>query len=270
MDFLADVVNHAMQENGQNEGDYINENGLLICGKCHTPKETFIPAFNKNMPTPCDCKKSEEQDFKQKQRALRIESLRRDCFQGSKKAGWTFEKDDEKNAKLSTAAHKYADHFADYKKEGKGLILYGDVGTGKSFMAACICNALIDEGYSCLFTSFAKLQKRIRNEDNEYLDRLNRVSLLVIDDLGAERDTDYMQEIVHDIIDGRCNAGKPVIVTTNWTGEDFKNPSDIRKKRVISRLCGVCCPVEVKGDDRRKMKLYENYGKMRQQLGLSD
>ena len=267
---LDSVINNAREANKQTDGDYRDKNDILMCGKCHTPKESFIPELNKKLPTPCECIKAEEEEKKKKIAAQKAEGRREDCFQGSKKAEWTFEKDDGANKRLSTVARDYVDRFSDYRKKGKGLLLYGGVGTGKSFAAACICNALIDKGYSCLFTSFAELNKRIRDKDADYLDLLNSAHLLVIDDLGAERDTDYMQEIVHNIIDERCSTGKPVIVTSNWEGEDFKNPSDVRKKRVISRLYEACYPFEVKGEDRRKKKLKDDYKEWETMLGLSN
>ena len=267
---LDSVINNAKIANKRNDGDYRDESGLLICGKCHTPKECRVPGFKDNMPTPCECKIAEEKERQRKEAAEKAKVRRQWCFQGSKKTEWTFEMDDKANAKLSTLARNYADRFPVFKDRGLGLLLYGEVGSGKSFAAACICNALIDKGYSCLFTSFAGLHKRIRDEDAEYLDRLNRVSLLVIDDLGAERDTDYMQEIVHNIIDERCSSGRPVIITTNWTAEQIKNAKDIKKQRVISRLYDVCFPFEVKGEDRRKEKLRDNYTEWKTMLGLND
>ena len=79
--------------------------------------------------------------------------------------------------------------------------------------------------------------------------------LLIIDDLAAERNTEYMKEIVTTVIDERYRSGRPLIVTTNMTGQEMKNPADIGTDRILSRLFEMCDPVEVVGIDRRKEKL---------------
>ena len=102
----------------------------------------------------------------------------------------------------------------------------------------------------------------------EYIDELNRFSLLVIDDLASERDTEYMNEMVIDIIDARYRSGKPLIVTTNLTAQELNNPKDIRKKRVYSRLLEMCVPLEVKGTDRRKNNAVKERSKINDMLGI--
>jgi DNA replication protein DnaC len=131
---------------------------------------------------------------------------------------WTFANDDGKNEKLTNAMKKYVENFNDFKKDGKGLLLYGTVGTGKSYYSACICNALVEEGYDVLMTNFSRLTNAIQGTfdgKNEYIDSLQRYALLVIDDLGAERSTEYMQQMVFDIVDSRYRSGLPFIITTN-------------------------------------------------------
>src|SRR5699024_905088 len=97
-----------------------------------------------------------------------------------------------------------------------GLVFYGKVGTGKSYTAACIANALIDEKVSVIMTSFVKILQDIQGceDEAEYINILNGCSLLIIDDLGAERNTDYALEKVYNVIDGRARADKPMILTT--------------------------------------------------------
>ena len=103
-----------------------------------------------------------------------------------------------------------------------------------------------------------------------YIDNLNNFDLLVIDDLASERDTEYMGEIVQNIIDSRYRAGLPLIITTNLTSEELKKPLEIRKKRIYSRLFEMCYPIEVKGKDRRKQKLREEFGEIGEILGMNE
>ena len=91
--------------------------------------------------------------------------------------------------------------------KNQGLLFYGDVGTGKTFSAACIANYLLNRKIPTVMTSFVKIignaDLRNREESMYFTDRLNRAKLLIIDDLGAERGTDYALERVYDIIDSR-------------------------------------------------------------------
>ena len=92
------------------------------------------------------------------------------------------------------------------------------------------------------------------SEKQNVLESLNRYSLLVLDDLGAERSTEYMQEIVYNIVDWRYRSGKPMIVTTNLTGEQMKATDNIQLQRIYDRIFERCLPIEVNGQSRRKQK----------------
>ena len=97
---------------------------------------------------------------------------------------------------------------------------------------------------------------------------MNRFDLLVLDDLAAERDTEYMGEIVMSIIDSRYRAHKPVIVTTNLTQKEIRNPSGIRRQRVLSRLFEMCMMIEVSGEDKRRQKAISDYQRFADLLGV--
>lgn len=203
-----------------------------------------------------------------------LRTIRRtEAFPVCEMAALTFEQDDGANKYITGIAHKYVENFATFLRmpDNNGLLLYGSVGTGKTFIAACIVNALIDNGYNCYFTNFTRLINQISgtfNGKQEFIDKLNDYDLLVIDDLAAERETDYTHEIIFNVIDTRCNTRLPLIVTTNLTAEQLKNPDSEKKRRIYSRLLERCTPIEVKGGDRRKEKLKENYKTISDLLGL--
>jgi DNA replication protein DnaC len=102
----------------------------------------------------------------------------------------------------------------------------------------------------------------------EYYDNFNHFPLLVIDDLSAERKTEYMQEIVFNVIDARYRAGLPLIVTTNLTREELLHPADLTYQRIYSRLFEMCTPIEVSGKDRRQQALKDDIGKFKSLLEL--
>ena len=272
------IAERAAAENAASDGDYTSENGLLICGKCGTPKQCRVELFGRERVVYCicSCKKAkyeaEEAAFQHRQKMQRIEGLRQVGFPDGEMKNWTFEADDGSNEQITSVAKNYVNNFAEMKKRGKGLLLFGSVGTGKTFISACIANALIDQGRPCLVTNFARLINSISGMfegKQEYIDSLNSFDLLVIDDLASERDTEYMGEIVQNIIDSRYRAKLPLIVTTNLTSEELKKPVEIRKQRIYSRLFEMCIPVEVEGKDRRKQKLREEYGEIGDLLGLN-
>lgn len=271
------IANKAAEANPIMEDDYYNDDGLLMCGKCHTPKQVEIEIFGTKRRPMCLCKcATEKRDAKEaerrkRERLLHIQRLKSMGFPDLEMRNFTFEKDDHSNEKISTVAKKYVDNFEEMNKNGKGLLLFGNVGTGKTFISACIANALIEQGHPCLVTNFARLTNKISGMyegKQDYLDSLNNYDLLVIDDLASERDTEFMGEIVQTIIDARYRAKKPLIVTTNLTAEELKNPAEVRKQRIYSRLFEMCIPIEVKGKDRRKEKLKEDYKKYDDILGL--
>ena len=263
------------KENAPQEGDYV-ENGLWYCGKCHTPKQCRIEIFGAVKFPFCLCKcgkearEASEKEAEREQEQQRIRSVRNSGFSDAGMVKLTFDQDDGSNPKLSEVARRYVENFAEMLKRGKGLLLFGSVGTGKTFAACCIANALIDQGYSCMVTNFARLVNTLMSCDDRqgYIDSLNWFDLLVIDDLAAERQTEYMQECVTNIIDARYRAGKPLIITTNLTADELKNPADMQRKRVYSRLFELCVPFEVGGIDRRKEALKRDYSELQGLLGI--
>lgn len=276
---LENMIREASQDNHCEKGDYLNENGLLMCGKCHTPKQCRFTASwdgkEKKPYTPCDCarerRNAEEQARQAQDLRIEINRLRKLGFPDSEMADWTFANDDGTDPKTTGIAHKYVDNFPEMKKRGKGLVLYGPVGTGKTYAAACIANELINQGRPCLVTNFARITNTLQGMfegKQRYLDDFNRLDLLVIDDLASERDTSYMNEMIFNIIDSRYRSGKPLIVTSNLTKTDLMAPGSIERQRIYSRLLEMCVPVEMKGGDRRQKKLHADSADMARLLGL--
>jgi len=259
------------------EGDYIGDDGLLYCGKCNTKKQTRVNILGKEKTPFCLCKCEVEKREREEEERKRVEfentvkKLRQAGFPESDMQYWTFDNADGSNERIMTAARNYVVNFKEFRKNGKGLLLFGTVGTGKTYAAACIANALIDEGYPVLMTNFARIANTVSGMwegKQEYYDSLNRFPLLILDDLAAERKTEYMSEIVFNVIDARYRAGLPLIVTTNLTSEELKHPSDISYQRTFSRLLEMCIPVKVEGKDKRLEKLKADIQPMKDLLGL--
>ena len=275
--FIDSIEQKAAERIKAEQGDYVGEDGLLYCGKCNTKKQTRINILGKEKTPYCLCKceverrEREEAAIKREAFERRVKEMRRMGFPESDMQNWTFANDDGSNEKIKTAMMRYVENFDKMREDGKGLLLFGTVGTGKTYAAACIANALIDKGYPVLMTNFARIANTVSGMwegKQEYYDSLNRFPLLIIDDLAAERKTEYMSEIVFNVIDARYRAGLPLIVTTNLTSEELKHPSDISYQRTFSRLLEMCLPVKVEGKDKRIERLKTDIQPMKELLGL--
>lgn len=148
---------------------------------------------------------------------------------------------------------KYAKSFD--MNDGRGLILYGSVGTGKTHLATAIGRYIVYElGYSALFMPFTELLNTLKNNMNnkdfvrQFMDELNSADLLIMDDLGKEKYTEWSQEQLFSLLDNRYRDCKPIIVTTNYTPQDLSRRVD---EAVMSRLIGTCALVGMNGDDYR-------------------
>lgn len=267
MDALADSVPVA-------EKEYIGEDGLKHCAKCNAPTQSRVVVealhIDRIVRCICDCEKKKMAEEEMRKTREAQDRKRRICFAETNMASWTFENDDRKLPTISDAMQRYVENFPKYLKGGKGLLMHGPVGTGKTYYASCIANRLIDRGYDVKMTNFARLANQIQGtfEKQEVIDELSDYHLVVIDDLGAERQSEYMQEIVFNIIDSRYRSGLPFIITTNLPMSEIKQPKDIRCSRIYDRIIERCFPVEVAGVSRRRQEVRNTYETMRNELGL--
>ena len=278
IDIIDTIGARASRQYSEHEGDYRNEDGLLICGKCHTPKECTLTKSDGTARTvrcACECsvaQNAKEAEEKRKRDRLQyLDSMRRTGFPDAEMREWTFAKSDHADQKNENIARRYVANFDAMRSQGTGLLLCGSVGTGKSFLAAAIANELINQGTPCLMTNFSRIISRVSEKfggDQKYLDDLNRFDLLIIDDLGSERDTEFTWEKVMNVVDARYRAGLPLIITTNLTLKDLADPSDIRRQRVFSRLKEMCVFLEVNGADRRNKKMRDKMASAKLLLGL--
>lgn len=278
IDIISTIGARVSRQYSEAEGDYRNENGLLICGKCHTQKECVLTSKDGTTRTvrcACDCSVAqnarEAEEKRKRDRMQYLDSMRRTGFPDAEMREWTFTKSDHTDQKNEGIARRYVANFDTMRKQGTGLLLCGSVGTGKSFLAAAIANELISQGTPCLMTNFSRIISRVSEKfggDQKYLDDLNRFDLLIIDDLGAERDTEFTWEKVMNVVDARYRAGLPLIVTTNLPLKDLADPSDIRRQRVFSRLKEMCIFLEVNGPDRRNKKMRDKMASAKSLLGL--
>ena len=247
----------------QEAGDYTGTDGLLYCGKCHKPKEAYFPEgktwFGRDRhPAACDCQKAaiEEREATEKQRRHldTVEELKRRGFTDFTMRDWTFENDNGRNPQ-TRLAHRYVDHWETMKADNIGCMFWGGVGTGKSYLAGCIANALMEKEVAVCMINFATILNDLATSfegRNEYIARLCRYPLLILDDFGMEHGTEYGLEQVFHVIDSRYRSGRPLIVTTNIPLDELHKPEDIAHARIYDRLLSMCGPVRFAGDNFRQ------------------
>lgn len=98
-----------------------------------------------------------------------------------------------------------------------------------------------------------------QEDRNGYIDSLNQYSLLIIDDLGMERSTEFALEQVFNVIDTRYRSKKPLIVTTNLTLDELKNPYDLARRRIYDRVLEVCVPLKINNRNIRAINSDTNF-----------
>lgn len=239
--------------------------GLLHCKKCKGNRQTIVPRFGSRgyfMPRclcPCQQKAQEERKAleEQRERMARIRRRRAQGLQDRYLYDYTFSNDNGQNPVMEKA-RAYVEHWKEAYRDNTGLLLFGDVGTGKSFFAGCIANALLDRDVPVLMTNFPSVLNRLTGMFSEdraaFLASLDDYSLLVIDDLGVERNTEYAMEQIFTVIDSRYRCRKPLIVTTNLKLEEIKNPPDLAHARIYDRILERCAPVLFSGRNFREEK----------------
>lgn len=278
---LSGIV--AASLNNQAPGGYTDKEGFLCCGKCHTRKQIDVPfpgadgTRTTRVGVQCECERERVEIERAAQARAdfhaRMERLRRDGITDPAYLRYTFAQDDRRNPAVSDVCQRYVENWRDMKADNIGILFYGDVGTGKSFLACAIANALLEKLVSVSVTNFPRilntLQGSFDDERQRRIDRLQSYSLLVIDDLGVERDTAYSVEQVYNVIDTRARSGKPLIVTTNLSMKDLQNPPSLAYKRIYDRVLEMC-PIRLKlvGASRRVENANSRKDRARRLLGL--
>ena len=178
---------------------------------------------------------------------------------------WTFANDNGKCPQMKHARF-YVEHWDTMQEENIGYLLWGGVGTGKSYFAGCIANALMEQEVAVRMTNFALILNDLTASfegRNEYISRLCRAPLLILDDFGMERGTEYGLEQVYNVIDSRYRSRRPLIVTTNLSLQDLQHPQDTAHARIYDRLLEMCAPIRFSGENFRKVTAQDKLARLK-------
>lgn len=258
---LAEILIEGVRYSFDPETEYM-KGGHAYCKTCHERKDGEVKSlmdmkfiFKNN----CKCDRERFEKQKQREKEQEIERLKRSCFISMSQWAYTFDNYKGEKDKSYTIAKNYVKEYEQMKKENIGLLFCGTVGSGKTYLACCIANALIEEYMIRVkIRNFAQIINDLQKsgfdlDKNEYIESLTNVSVLILDDLGIERDTSYAKEQVYNIVNSRYLKQKPTIFTTNLPYEKIQNSDDgVEYERIYSRIIEMCIPIKVMGEDFRK------------------
>lgn len=245
------------------DGKPLTDKGLLYCGKCGQLRQYRIYAsFLKKVIEPyilCDC----EQQKDQRERDRLIEENRQ------RRIGMNLSQADRLMLKNTFDADKYPDSEAsrlfrdycrrwkeEYLPKGMGLYIFGDIGVGKTFYASCIANEIARVyGDTVKAMSVTRaLNDMFSTEDKSgFINELAAVDLLILDDFGVQRSTEYSSETVFSIIDERYKSQKPLILTGNLDYGVIKQKRS--HDRVYDRVIDMCIPYRLSGRSKRGIQI---------------
>jgi DNA replication protein DnaC len=156
---------------------------------------------------------------------------------------------------IVAATRRFADTIDSKLDAGRGLWFMGQVGTGKTTLAMLVSKAALESGRSVAIYSLPRLLNEIRDTHRaershvDLLDRLTAVDLLHIDDVGAERTTDWVLEELYSIVNARYEDERSMVITTNIV--DHEALCEQIAERTVSRLTEMCDQLPLGGDDKR-------------------
>ncbi len=244
-----------------------SETGIARCEVCGEPKQMWLdwPPDENGVRSrrlvyvtcSCDAKKQEEQERRDEKARFkaRLSGLRAAVSGGRYRGGDTgFEKDDSPSSPVSVTCRRYAENWEQMLARNMGVLFYGSRGTGKTFYASCIVNALAEKGVTSAMVSASTLIRVLSDSRRSWdaMDALARIKLLAIDDLDAERDTTFASERMYEVINNRLTDRLPTIITTNLDAADMDEETDRYRSRIYDRIKEMC-PVKLRmtGGSRR-------------------
>lgn len=246
----------------------MKESGIPTCPKCGCAKygEYEYNGVTIALPIPCECDNALAKDEEAARKAAAVGALRRSCFTAGSYIGYTFENCDERNPKEVNAAKAYVENFEVFAAEGRGILLYGDVGGGKTYIAASIANALMEKGKRVIMRTVSDLIYAVQDRGTPLSSMMMGCDLLIIDDYGAERDTEWSKEGLYRVVDGRYASCRPMLISTNLTPKELASAAMV-DRRINDRLLERCRPIQVPVAKRRVSRA--NFEEMDKLLGLA-
>ena len=198
-----------------------------------------------------------EQEHRSLQRLMEIAELRQKGIQDTHLLDWNFRVAED--TPYVQMGKRYVNNWQQVKAENLGLLFWGDVGTGKSFLAACIANGLLDQGVSVMMTNFTRILNKLSDlqvkERCQYIASFGKVDLLIIDDLGTELNNAFINSQLFLCMNERTIHQKSTIISTNLSLEQINRSYT---ERISSRIIESYELLHIYGDDIRIKKAFSS------------
>ena len=163
----------------------------------------------------------------------------------------TFEKSDMMDKHMQVSK-KFAENFVKKGSAPTGIMFFGSVGTGKTYASSCIANYLMDNLKTVLVMNLSryinKLQREWAEAEKDVMSYVETCDLLVVDDFGVEKASEFVIEKTFGLIDTRYRTKKPMIITTNLNMQDIEIKFG---SRIADRIKEMCFPLPVIGISKR-------------------
>lgn len=252
--------------------EYLDGDRLPRCKNCGTRRVWVSPDKKMILRCACDCeikvKEAQARELARQKAYEAFNSRRNLSMLGSRYMDARFT-----NATITDNNRVVYEKCINYVKNAKtmfydniGLYIYGDNSSGKTHLAACVCNELLWQGYRCVYTNLATILNEIRGSydkrgmgECELISRLQAYDFAFIDDLGKEfigreynaSSSKWAEEKLFEVINARYNAQKPTIFTSNYQIAELASVLDL-DKAIIERINEMATRVlKLNGDDFR-------------------
>lgn len=270
-DFGLGAIAATAQKNiGKEEEMYLNEeDGLLYCKNCKTPRqhrinfqELGLDFMGGEKVVHCRCKCQAEADRREKEEEEKRAKAEKAAIQNritlrDEATRELLERSKFAYADIDTEhmdkAMQYVEQFDRFKAQNIGLMLYSpNTGNGKTFIASCIANGLMEKNRTVAMITPARLLGMEFAERSEYISRLPLYELFILDDFGVQRENSFANEQLYNLINERVKSNLPMIITTNLVPSQLREKdADITVRRIYDRINELCMPVQFTRESRR-------------------
>lgn len=250
---------------------------VIVCGTCGKRKETVPCIYGRDgtrrfplgrpvkVACLCDCEADNIRKAEKERQSKMLRWQRKlECWGFDDESGATHRNSVSENITFSSyktrnnvyikACQKYADSLSKRLEEGKGMFLCGKSGSGKTYAAMCLANALTDRLFRVLFKEQWQIAKlgQYDEPDRDEFTKLQSVRFLIIDDFNPETLSDYGAEQIFNLLDARMKRNFPTVFTSNITADSLKRPPKATYTRITDRIIQSCYIIEGNSHNYRR------------------